>query len=708
MDISFEEVKGRYNGTVKSFPNSDLAKEYCITNELCKAVSGDSAIISYDEMEDSDSVILRKINNNFLSRASIEILNQSTIDIKKLTLSFVESDARTILIIYKAPGEPERFALDFSKSELYGVMFKFSNMFELKSLNLPSGKYIVRQVFFTDVKEDMDCEYSIFMANTQIVTYIDNVMVKRSWPINEFTNHTATLKIKKGIRAIVNDFSFDTEKSKMDLGDEQIEMMVMPAFNKELIDPYDGSDIFQSTISKLEDKEFKDYCTADKLTEKKCLERLKFSETSRQIVQSYEIENILPFVEYVYKNDDVDYDTARNIKLIAEEYLVSKFSNLDFKDLDTIMFLLNLTNDIVKKKLANQEFLEECLNESSDVFKKGVCRIIENSIPEKSAQETKRIYAYCISPNGNKFNFDNDPKCGDISEDIRNSIRVAKCDKYIDNEYCKNLSWSNEEVKLRRILYLDDLLSTKEGIKTLAKNYNTEFGKSLRDLDDAMSLSYRNQKKYDETLIAYEKARDTDMSIILADALQIAISELDAADVEYKKVEEFHRLNEKLYPEEFAAENNRKEILKFIQEEYAKDKTIDQFITDLYEKTDCEGCEELYDVWQAADKDSAEIIRISRKLKNRSNIFSLDPEDIMINSNEVLKFCKKEPTSEKCIDYYTKVYKMSTFDNPNTSPTITFVAILFLILACVCFVFVILPLIKKAKRDTGNQQNNEQ
>lgn len=705
MNFAFEEVKGGYdNANIRSFQTSDSAKKYCMSNEFCVAVKGNDAIISMDEMTESNDTILKKKSTNFLSKENIGILKSDPL--RPLALTLVEKDSKVVLIIYKCPGEKERLALDFAKSELYGLMFMESSGFELKKLGLPEGKYLVRQIFFVNTEKSTQ-EYSIVFSNSQLVTYLDGIMVKRSWtPGNYGYVHSISLNFSKGIHSIVNDFSFDTNVMTMDLDPDVIDTFFMPSLNKSVIDTYEDNLLFYSTVRKMRTKNFEDYCTADKLTEEKCLKHLKsidLTEDSRQKIKAYELDSkILQFVEYVYTRDDVDYDVSKDIKQLAESYLISKFSNLDFTEMDTILFLLKFVDNVVKTKLIPQEVLDLCADEKSSIFKSGVCRNLETSLPgDQNIKDNieRRNYIYCISEDSEGFVFDKEStRCSIISDEAKNHLRASKCENYTDNTYCRNLSLSNEEVQLRRNIFLDELLSSKEGIDTLAKDYSTVFGKSLELLDQKTNDIYAKQTDYSNAATIASISVGSDLEEITKLAENIAKEGLDNAESEYNEVLKIHKMNELLFPEEVAKEAERKEKLKYIERIYSVDgRALTDFITDLYEKGDCRGCEELYNALQNSDnEDTRNIIKYSRKIKNKSeaNMFSTEPDDIIINSKDVLRYCTNDPFNSKCSDYYTEIYKLKLRSAEELSNRekknadwydFAFVIIMILLFIIVCF-----------------------
>lgn len=726
MNFSFEEYKGHYpDALVKHFSSTSDAKKYCLSDDACVGVKDNDALISVDEIEDSEDVFLRKRENNLLTRENIDQLQSENEDTRSLVMSLVEKDARCVLVIYKCQSEIDKISLNFDNSELYCVIFMESSGFEINKLPVEKGLYIVRQIFFIESEEDKTQEYSVVFSNSQFVTYLDGIMVKRSWTQgNNVYVHSVNLKISKGIHSITNDFSFDTDSMYVDLGESELsEIFVMPTLDKELIEPYENNPLFYSTRSIIESKKFEE-CSAEKLTEDRCLNRLRTGTTSkdRMLVNSYEInKDILPFIEYVYTHNDIDIDLSKDIKKTVEAYLISKFSNLDFSDMETILFLVKFIDSLVKEKLLTQEVLDSCVDESSDIFKSGVCRDLETSLPNSDEIKNtilRRNYIYCMLPDGDNFMFDKkEERCDMVTDEEKTAAMVSKCEEYKDDKYCKELSMVNEEVRLKRNIYIDGILSTKEGLATLAKDYSTEFGKAMKYLDSTYDKLIKCQKAAESANLLLSKKNETQdqtMQEILEMSARLSEAELVTAQNDNQEAKRLYEIARQTFPEEEEKENERKRVLNYIATEYFKDRTLSEFITDLYENGECVGCSELYDELQDQPGDNSNIVKYSRKIKMRNEggdgLFSLDPEDVIINSNEVLKFCKQDPFNSKCVDYYKGIYENKSGFVGSKIPiviTTSWLELIILFILFIVFVTLLVIFLTPEKDYYDNEYNKE-
>ncbi len=707
MNFTYDEVNGKPSeySTSKEFMSNQAAIDHCSHNEYCQAVMGNKAYISMDgdliEPSDyPDDKILKKnpiISGNMLSKEQIDSMKFKSKEERASILSVVEKDARVIIIIYKCPNEEVRAGLDFSKSEMFRVMFLESSGFELGSLNLPEGKYLLRQVFFMKVDEQVTADYSLVYSNSQLVTYVDNSMVKRSWtPGNTGFVHSVSLTLSPGVHSFVNDMSFDTSVPSFGEGEDAINMFFMPTFNGAFIEAYE-SPLIYSNLPEKANIDFQGYCTADKLTEDKCLKLLRskdLNEVSSQHVKNMEInQDILPFIEAVYTDSSIDYDTVRDVKNTVEAYLISKFSTMDLEDSSTLLFLLKFMTDIIKTKLINQEILDACADESSNAFKSGVCRVLEQSLPEDPRimdNIDKRNYLYCSTLNGNEYSFekDNAGRCDKLTDSIREALIYSKCGgEWPDSEYCNKASIQRTgPFRDQRNEHFDALLNSTEGIASLARDTASEYVNMLDALDNlSIELGEKRNKLKEASKALATSPEDPDMIGILQVAFKMATSDLEEAELNYANI----KAAIDLLPEEARhSEDTRREKLKYLTSLYTDDLSLDtpnnnnesKLLTDtvvsLYETSDCDACNDIYArLENSFNQDVLDMVSASKKMKavNKcKEMHSLQPgscvdmfgtgelQDIILYSGEVLRYCNKDPFSSECVKYYDEIYKKNS------------------------------------------------
>jgi hypothetical protein len=490
MNFTYSENPStEFSGTLykKSFPDLDRAKKYCTYDEYCVGISDDSegisAVTSFDPVSTNANEMSRIYSKDSTkifdgTQMPVKLLSNEIINkypngyIRNFIMETVERDAKVILVLYKCKTEQDRIGLNFSGSDLFGVMFMSQTGFQLNKIvetaGLPAGKYIARQIFYYDAETDLNADYSIVFNGSQLVTYVDDIMVKRTWQLSGGYVHSVNLSLSKGKHSFINDFSFDTNSLKFTIGTDSYDSFFMPKLGTDYLVASYNNDLFYSVINANKDSA----CTADTLTDAKCLVRLRsedLARTTRMQIAEYEVESILPFVELIYSDDTIDYDVKRTVKQKAESLLINKIMTLDFSNIPLLIFLMKLVSNEVLEKLTRSDFLEQCSDESSIAFKSGLCRQLENSIPDNEyivKAIDRRNYIYCTqldAQNMYTFEYGNEDRCSKIQPEIKKYFMANKCvdddGNFKDNEWCRSKSMirASDESK-RRDIHFDKML----------------------------------------------------------------------------------------------------------------------------------------------------------------------------------------------------------------------------------------------------------
>jgi hypothetical protein len=657
-------------------------------------------------------------------------------------LSAIQEGANCIFILYKCDNEADRVNLNWSKSKLYGIIYTSSTAAELQSFlttNLiESGKYIVRQIFFIKVLEGI-FEYSLTFRGSQIVTYVDNISMKRTWMPNGNINnafiHSFTMNMSQGVHSIINDFSFDTnftaieEDMEGDVKGEIIELAIIPLYVKETIEGpveelideivYKSNPLLLTNLLEVDNRYFIEKCTGvnnvvNMIENKRCKElfnKPSLSEEARielkqmfldidALEESDEYMSYHPniksreingdvmdlLIEYFYKNEDyidgngnavvgtcknenedMDFDTVRFIKERVERYFINMFANtnkmLEPHNLKHILFLLPILSkcgDVSKDLSSNilfSEFMENCADENSDLWKSGICTSVENSIisldinseENKIAKEEivniidKRDFIFCTNYNTdtNTYGFENNiDKCEKtvLSDNTLTTYLLSnKCTdmegKWRGGEYCKKQSAGIGIESVQRKTYYQSLLTDKEKLNDVID------GKEVESLSEFINYAtngfLNNGTNYDnlDFLISDEMVElctSNELNDIgdlkyskLCDGVYEGLALIPTKDTDVEKLEEF------------------KNTISMIKKK--REVNICKNAIALNDVNFISKCKDMFD--------------------------TKDETNIILYSGEVLKYCTKSPFSPECTKYYNDIslLKSPTTDNIPTT-----------------------------------------
>lgn len=679
------------NSTLTYNLDTDIKNlDECYTNNKCFKTN----IVDTDKQ-------LMKLKPNFLHKDNLDFLSKND-NSRVEIVSNAQKDANTVLLIYKCKDKDSMSSLDLSNSTFYGIFYLESTSITLAELNLEPGFYIARQIFYIELKENIENSiYSIIFKGSQIATYIDNVFVKRSLhsPTSEdFYSHSINLNLKSGVHCFMNDFSFDTTKLQFMYGSETLNLMFMPllktgiGIENKLIDEfiYKFNPMLLTSLLSLDESYFVNNCTGDNITNiysnKRCkqlFKNSKFSDSLRfeikkmfvdlnedsdnymkyhtgmdsRIKNSKSSENIDNFIEYLYSDSGNDYETVKFIKERVESYFLNFFLNVEnlnenSLDINHILFLIPIISkcsDIscgILKSAVNSQVEKECSLESSTLFKSKICEKLENTILNESNKSSIK---------SNDLNV-----LVDIVKNIKDRRDFIYCTTYdvSKNEY--NFEKTDqinrcEELVIKDKRLSDYLLSNK------CTDYNGEWIGS--DFCKDKSINKRSIEKVQRDL--YYKQVLTSKERILN------VTE----NKEKENLDEF--IN---YSTTYFLEDNNldyllsDELLEVCERSDNKDQ-VNKLCSGVFNEVKSMNSDNKY--LSSDDKEkilsSIEKIKISEKRKEVNKcasgegcaeMFNTDSDvDIVLYSGEVLKFCKNNIFSQNCKDYYKKIQDLQTVQN---------------------------------------------
>jgi hypothetical protein len=682
------------NNTLTYNLDADVKKlNDCYTNNKCFTTN----------VVDINKPII-KLKTNFLHKDNLDYLSKKDSSTRIEIVSNAQKNANTILLIYKCKDKDSMSSLDLTNSTFYGIFYLESTAITLASLDLESGFYIARQIFYIELKEDIENSvYSAIFKNSQIATYIDNVFIKKSTygaTSEDFYSHSFNLSLKSGVHCFINDFSFDTTKLQFTYNSETLNLMFMPLI-KTSIDTenkptdefiYKFNPMLLTSLLSLDETYFANNCTGDNISNiysnsrcKQLFKNSKFSDSLRfeikkmfvdlnedsdnymkyhtgidsRIKNGKSSETMDSFIEYLYSENDNDYETVKFIKEIIESYFLNFFSNVDKlnetsegdinMDINHILFLIpiiskcsDISCNILKKAISSQ-VEKDCSVESSELFKSKICENLENTILNQSNKKLtdlnelvdivknikdRRDFIYCTTYDidSNEYNFEKTDQINRCEELVIKDKRLSdyllsnKCTdfngEWLGGDFCKNQSVNKRGIeKVQRDLYYKQILTSKERILNMSEN------KEKESYDDFINYSTTHFLENDN------------LDYLLSDELLEVCESSDATD-------QVNGLCNSIFSK-------------------VKDMNSD---TIYLSKDDKENL-----------IDSIEKIKVSEKRKevnkcsagiDCSKMFNTDSDmDIILYSGEVLKFCKKNPFTQECKEYYTKINELANIQN---------------------------------------------
>lgn len=374
--------------------------------------------------------------------ASGDILKYPSNSIKPTTklnlhvLSSVQEEANCIFILYKCENEADRLAMNWGNSKIDTIIYTMSPIVDIETFLeqklIKGGKYIVRQIYFVDV-EEADYEFLSLLRLCNVITYVDNIAVKKSWipnmETNTFVYHKFDISLKKGVHSIMNDFSFDTEQlTHVGTEGEVFSLNTAQVFRKKGVSEYSTinevlfkkNPLLATTFVNEENNYFIQNCTgankSNMATKPECEEIISkdyFSEEARLEFKKIFIDHAVDethvdyltyhsglevsedIIRFLYTDTTADFDALSFAKERVESYFVRMFHNMESvsdKDLRHIRFLLPILSkygEISKqfsKDMLYINFLEDCY--SNKGVNKNLCNAVETFLRNSGDKET--------------------------------------------------------------------------------------------------------------------------------------------------------------------------------------------------------------------------------------------------------------------------------------------------------------------------------
>jgi hypothetical protein len=659
-----------------------------------------------------------KLKNNFLHKENLDFLAGKNNDMKVQIVSNAQKNANTVLIIYKCKDKNAMTSLDLSNSIFYGIFYLESTSITLTELDLESGFYIARQIFYIESKENIESVYSVIFKNSQVATYVDNVFVKKTTlgiTSEDFFVHEINLKLKSGVHCFINDFAFDTTKLQFSYNSKTLNLMFMPLIkinniktipveNKSIDEfIYKLNPLLLTSLLSLDETYFANNCTGDNISNifsndrcKQLFKNPKFSDSLRfeikkmfvdlneesdnymryhtnmdsRIKNSNSSKNMDSFIEYLYSenNSGYDYETVKFIKERVESYFLNFFLNVDklnesieggiegviSMDINHILFLIPIISkcsDIscnILKSAVNSQVEKDCSLEGSTLFKSKICESLENTIlNQKKSNDVnelvnivknikdRRDFIYCTTYDveKNEYNFEKVDSINRCEELVIKDKRLSdyllsnKCTdfngEWLGSNFCKEQSVNKRGIeKLQRDLYYKQILTSKERIVDVANNNEKE--------------SYDDFINYSTTHFL----EDSNLDYLLSDELLEVCESSDATDKVNILCENVFSKVKSMNSDTIYLSNDDKENLI---------SSIDKI--------------KVSEKRKEVNKCSAGI--------DCSKMFNTDSViDVVLYSGEVLKFCKNNPFTQECKEYYNKIQNLQTLQNTqNTQNT---------------------------------------
>lgn len=351
-------------------------------------------------------------------------------------LSAAQEESNCIFILYKCENDGDRLAMNWSSAALDTIIYTMSPVVDIETFVeqklIKEGKYIVRQIYFIDV-EEADYEFLSLLRLCNVITYVDNIAVKKSWipdiETNTFVYHKFNLSLKKGVHSIMNDFSFDTEQlTHVDTEGEVFKLNTAQVFRKKGVADYSTinevlfkrNPLLATTFVNEENSYFIQNCTgankSNMTTKPQCKEIISkdyFSEEARLEFKKIFIDHTVEethmdylayhpglevsedIIRFLYTDTTADFDALSFAKERVESYFVRMFHNMESvsdKDIAHIRFLLPILSKYgeVSKQFSKDmlyiNFLEDCY--SNKGMDKDLCREVETLLRNSGDKET--------------------------------------------------------------------------------------------------------------------------------------------------------------------------------------------------------------------------------------------------------------------------------------------------------------------------------
>lgn len=638
-------------------------------------------------------------------------------------LSAIQEEANCIFILYKCDTEEDRLNMNWGNAKLETIIYTSSPVVELKSFLeeklIGEGKYIVRQIYFIDVEEG-EFEFLSLFRLCNIISYINNVAVKKSWipdiKNNNYVYHNYSVKLKKGVHSIINDFSFDTNNTTFkeieDGVEYAFELNTSQVFRKKneveyrIINEvlYKENPLMVNTFINNENKYFIKNCIGPKseITSSKICQEIfnkdYFSEEARLEFKKIFIDHLAPedsenyllyhpglnvaeeVIKFLYmdgenkcKNDNnnMDFDAVRFIKERIESYFIKMFYNIDnmidSKNIEHIKFLLPILSkcgEISKtfsKDLLYINFLEECYSENSKLVGKGICELVEKELRNTNDVEVlekittiidKRDFIFCTNYNIN------DNTYGFENDKLR----------------CEKTVLSNSDLTN----YLLSSKCTDDDNNWLGGEYCIQ-----RSLNPGNIENKQRKLFYQQILSSKDRINklvDGGEIESLADFINYSVNEFLDGENKYENID--FLISEPMVEICGSSEGNDK-YFDLCDGIHSPVKYIKEEGNDIENKKLNDAKEMIYIL-----EKNRKLLSVGKKCLENNQItdeckfiFNTDNNtDMILYSGEVFKFCKKNPFNSDCIDYYENISKKKIEGFANKYKSYDFIILLFLII----------------------------
>lgn len=632
-------------------------------------------------------------------------------------LSAVQEEANCIFILYKCESEEDRLTMNWSKAKLDTIIYTMSPVVDVETFLeqklISEGKYIVRQIYFIDV-EEADYEFLSLLRLCNVITYVNNVAVKKSWipdiKENTFVYHYFNVQLKKGVHSIMNDFSFDTKELRYTSVDENgnkdvFRLNTAQVFRKKgdaaylpIVDVlFKQNPLLATTFVNSENKYFIDNCTgANKsgiATNDVCKDIMSkdyFSEESRlefkKIFIDYEVDDkhkdYLTYhpglkvpetlIKFLYTADGADIDSMNFAKERVESYFVNMFYNMEkatAEDIAHIRMLLPILSKYgeVSKQLSKDilyiNFLEDCYDDKGD---KNLCREVEFAIRSTGDKESiekittvidKSDYLFCTKYDvaSHTYGFENDKlRCEKTvlsNSELTNYFLSSKCTD-------DNGRWKGGEYCISRSI--NPLNMENKQRKLYYQQLFTSKDKLINLVEGGEVESLAEFINYSANeFLAGETAYDN-IDFLVSEPMIELCSGAEGSDKYFDLCDGVHSSVKYIQPGDNDADNKKISEAQRLISIIEKNRNL-----------------------VTTGKKCLEGNTISQECKYIFN--TEDSTDLVLYSGEIFKFCKRNPFSADCSKYYSDIdkytKKVESLDNKKESNHWYYVFILIIVIS---------------------------
>lgn len=653
---------------------------------------------------------------------------KSTTKLNLHVLSAAQEEANCIFILYKCENEKDRLSMNWSSAVLDTIIYTMSPIVDIETFVeqklIKEGKYIVRQIYFVDV-EEADYEFLSLLRLCNVITYVDNIAVKKSWipdmETNTFVYHKFNISLKKGVHSIMNDFSFDTEQlTHVSTEGEVFKLNTAQVFRKKGVVDYSTinevlfkkNPLLATTFVNEENSYFIQNCTgankSNMTTRPECKEIISkdyFSEEARLEFKKIFIdhtvnENHMDYLAYhsglevsediirflytdTTANTTADFDALSFAKERVESYFVRMFHNMESvsdKDLMHIRFLLPILSKYgeVSKQFSKDmlyiNFLEDCY--SNKGMDKDLCREVETSLRNSGDKETidkitavvdNSDYLFCTTYDleSHTYGFEVDKlRCE------KTVLSNTELTNYLLSSKCTDDSgrWKGGEYCINRSVNPWNIENKQRKLYYQQIFTSKDRLNNLVEGGEVESLAEFINYAGNEFLV--EEGKYDNIDFLVSEPIIELCSGVEGADKYYDLCDGIHSSIKYIQPSV--------DITGGVEADSSKLSEAQRLIA-LIEK-------------------NRNLVTTGRKCLEGTDIspeckYIFDTEDstnLVLYSGEIFKFCKKNPFNSDCVKYYENIdkytKKVESFENKEGSKWYYFF-ILIIVIAVITAVY---------------------